>query len=147
MLKIQAPANDPASDAKLRVCSWGKNICPRSPPAAGLGVRSPLPGCCQEQRGSLPWLSVSMAMALRHPLSSATSTYAKSGLVLGSQDGNKCGELSSPLRDGWEMLSHQDGHHVRCTVLSCPSASSTHAWEGWTNPTAQGGLQRTAEGM
>lgn len=74
-------------------------------------MRSPFPGCCQEQRGSLPWLSVSMAMALRHPFSTATSTYAKSGLVLGSQGGNKCSEFSSPLHAGWPS------HRVHCAEL------------------------------
>lgn len=115
--------------------------------AAGLGVRSPLPGCCQEQCGSLPWLSVSMAMALRHPFSTATSTYAKSGLVLGSQGGNKCSEFCSPSHAGWKVLSRRDGHHVGCTVLSCLSTSSTHAWEGWTNSAAQGGLWCPTEGL
>lgn len=43
---------------------------------------------------TLPWLSVSMAMALRHPFSSATSNDAKFGLILGSQGGNECRQLS-----------------------------------------------------
>lgn len=73
----------------------GECFFPCSPlaDAAGLRVRSLLSERCQEQRGSLPWLSVSMAMALRHPFSTATSTYAKSGLVLGSQGGNKCKQV------------------------------------------------------
>lgn len=125
----------------------GDCIFPHSPlaDAAGVRARSPLPGCCQEQRGFLPWLSVSMAMALRHPFSTATSTYAKSGLILGSQGGSKCSELSSLLCAGWKVLSPRDGHHVRCTVLSCPSTSSTRAQGGWTNPIAQGGLRCPVE--
>lgn len=48
---------------------------------------------------------------------------------------------------GWQVLSRWDGHHVRCTMLSCPSTSSTHAREGWTNLAAQGGLQCPVEGL
>lgn len=53
---------------------------------------------------TLPWLSVSMAMALRHPFSSATSTDAKSGLILGSQGGNECRQLSLMMRVEEETL-------------------------------------------
>lgn len=114
LLKIKIPANGPDSNAKLYVY-----IC--------MGHCSLLSfrGCCRTRSevpdprmlpGAawlLPWLSVSMAMALRHPFSSATSTDAKSGLILGSQGRNKCRQLSL-LMCRQEDAGHRDSWSSGC---------------------------------
>lgn len=134
LLKIKIPANSPDSDAKMYayICMGHCSLLSFRGCCRTLGeVPDPrmLPGAAW----LLPWLSVSMAMALRHPFSSATSTDAKSGLILGSQGRNKCRQLSL-LMCRQEGAGHRDSWSSGCVMCEpgweevSPASLSPHVF-------------------